>query len=301
MEANSHRRYKLSDDTALRLGLKLNENKRYRINKFQEQLLLTGFKQPKILIYDIETSRAVVKTWWSGKQYVNGDQIIREPKIITIAWKWFGTDEVYVDHWSMDKHCDKAMLERFLRDYNLADMIIGQNNDRFDNRWINGRALKYDLDVNTQVRSLDLMKENKRLFRVPGYSMKFINKYLGIKGKLEHEGIKMWDMIEDGSLDEQKEYMQKMIDYNRQDIIATEEMYLRIRKYIGTPTHIGKFMGGSKYDCPTCGSTHVEPKRITYTSAGTLQHIMHCTECESHHKISNRTYLDWLEDNKCFS
>ena len=95
--------------------------------------------------------------------------------------------------------------------------------------------------------------------------------------------------------------MQKMLDYNRQDIVATEEMYLRFRKYIGTPTHIGRLTGGSTYDCPSCGSENVEHKRITYTAAGTLQHIMRCTDCGTEYKISNRTYLNWLEDNRDFS
>jgi hypothetical protein len=40
-------------------------------------------------------------------------------------------------------------------------MVIGQNNDRFDNRWVNARAMKYDLEVNTFVRSFDIMKELK--------------------------------------------------------------------------------------------------------------------------------------------
>lgn len=299
MRKNKHCRYRLSDETAKRLGLEINEGKRYRLSKHQELEFLEGKNNPRILIYDIETSRMLVKTWWTGKRYVGADQIVREPKIITISWKWFGTDEVYHVAWDKD-HNDKALLKTFLKEYNRADMIIGQNNDKFDNRWVNARALKHRLNVNTLVRSLDLMKQAKKHFRLPGYGMKFMTKYMGVETKMEHEGIKMWDMIEDGTPDEQAEYLKKMIDYNVQDIVATEQMYLAFRQYIGTASHIGMFSGGDKCDCPSCGSDDVEHSRTTYTAAGTLQHIMRCGNCGTEYKISNRTYLNFLESERVY-
>ena len=152
----------------------------------------------KILVYDIETSRAEFKLFWTGKQYVPVSSMTKEPKIISISWKWLGKDKVH--HLTWDKnHCDKAMLESFLKEYNKADLVIGQNNDRFDNRWVNARASKFDLEVNTLVKSFDIMKQNKKMFRLPSYSMKFMCEYYGVPQKLEHEGKKMWDMIEDGS------------------------------------------------------------------------------------------------------
>jgi DNA polymerase elongation subunit (family B) len=300
MKENIVRRYRLSDETALSLGLELNKSKRYRVDEFQEKRLILGRRLPKVMIYDIETSRATFKGWWTGKQFVGSHQIVEEPKIISIAWKWLGTDEVKWLTWDKN-HSDKQMLKEFLREYNNADIIIGQNNNKFDNRWINARALKYNLDVNTLVRSLDLMKESKRVFRLPGYSMKFITDYTDIPTKMEHEGIKMWEMIEDGTLEQQDEYLAKMVDYNVQDIIATEAMYFRLRKYIRPIAHMAKLMGGDKYDCPHCGSESVEHKRTTYTAAGTLQHIMGCSKCGGEYKISNRTYLNWVEDSRAFS
>ena len=299
MEKNKRRRYRLSDETAECLGLQLNKNRRYRLSVSQELEFVNGKSGPRILIYDIETSRMLAKTWWTGKQYVGSNQVVREPKIITIAWKWFGTDEVKYVSWDKN-HDDKELLKKFLHEYNRADLVIGQNNDKFDNRWINARALKHRLDVNMLVRSLDLMKQAKKHFRLPGYSMKFMTEFMGVETKMEHEGIKMWDMIEDGTKEEQAEYMQKMIDYNVQDIVATEQMYLMFRKYIGTVTHLGMFSGGDKSDCPSCASDDVEHRRVTYTAAGTLQHIMRCKDCGTEYKVSNRTYLNFLESERIY-
>lgn len=248
----------------------------------------------KILIYDIETTRVKAWVWWSGKQFVSGDSLIDEPKIITIAYKWLGEDDITVLTWD-EKSSDKQLLEKFLKVYNSADMVIGQNNDRFDNRWVNARAMKYGLDVNTFVRSFDIMRETKRLFRLPSYSMKYITNYLGIQTKLEHEGIKMWEKIQTGTPEEQKEYLQKMVEYNRQDIVATEDMYLTLRKYMGHKTHFGVLNGQERFTCPNCGGKNVSLDKTTVTPAGTVQRVMKCNDDGVVYKISNKQYMDYLE------
>ena len=248
----------------------------------------------KILVYDIETSRTTAKVWWTGKQYVNHKSLKSEPAIISISWKWLGEDKIFALTWDKN-HCDKAMLKEFLVEYNCADMIIGQNNDRFDNRWVNARAMKHNLDINTFVKSFDIMKQTKRLFRLPSYSMDYITKYLNVENKLVHEGLHMWDMIEDGSEEEQKEYLQKMIDYNIGDIVSTEAMYVRLRKYMGHKVHFGTLYGGEKWTSPSDGSRDVFMVHPTATPAGTLQYIMKSNTDGVTYKISNSTYKKYLD------
>jgi len=264
---------------------------RKKINKWAPN----GNKEVKLMIYDIETSQVEAKLWWTGKQYVNYSQLQDEPKIISIAWKWLGEDEVHTDHWDMDTHDDRGLMERFLEEYNSADMVIGQNNDRFDNRWINARALKHRLYVNTMVRSFDIMKQSKRLFRLPSYSMAFTCKYLGITLKQNHEGVHMWNMVESGTPAEQKEYMQKMLDYNIGDIISTEEMYYAMKPYMRAMMHVGALKGNGKYSCPDCGGTNLELVRTTTTPAGTIQRIMRCKDDNVEFRMSNTVYLKNLK------
>lgn len=248
----------------------------------------------KILIYDIETSRVPALVWWTGKQYVGADQLVGEPKIITIAYKWLGDDKITVITWS-NTQSDKEMLEKFLKVYNRADLVVGFNNNSFDNRWVNARAMKYGLDINTLVRSFDIMREMKRLFRLPSYSLKYITNYLGIETKLEHEGIKLWDKVQFGSEEEKKEYLQKMVDYNRQDIVATEDVYLTLRKYMGHKTHFGVLNGEEKYTCPNCGTSNVSLYKTTITPAGTVQRIMICNVDGTKYKITNKQYMKFLD------
>lgn len=250
----------------------------------------SSVETPKILIYDIETSRMQADVWWSGKQYVNGSQITSEPRIITIAWKWLGSDKVETLKWSK-KQSDKKLITKFLKEYNKADMVIGYNNDNFDNRWINARALKYDLYVNVHVKSFDIMKQSKRLFRLPSYSMNYLAKYVGVETKLQHSGLSMWEAIQYGDRKQAKKAMKLMLKYNIQDIIVTEQVFLRVNKYMVSPIHIGILKGESKSSCQMCGNTETELIKTTVTTAGTIQRIMKCKEHGHTYKISNSTYL----------
>lgn len=248
----------------------------------------------KILIYDIETSRIKANVWWTGKQYVGHQQLTEEPKIISIAWKWLGDDNVKALTWDKN-HLDKKMLEKFLEVYNSADMVIGQNNDKFDNRWVNARAMKFRLEINTYIKSFDIMKQAKRLFRLPSYSMKYLTEYLGVETKLQHEGIIMWEKIQDGTKSEQKEYLAKMVDYNKQDIVATEHMYLSLRKYMGHKVNFGALKGGEKFLCPNCGGDNINLYQTVATPAGTIQRIMVCKDDRVQFKLSNREYIKYME------
>lgn len=244
----------------------------------------------KVLIFDIETSRVRGDMWWSGKQFVNGNSLISEGKIITIAYKWLGEDKIHAVKWDKN-NCDKQLMRDFIKVYNQADMVIGYNNDRFDNKYLNARAMKFNLDIDVSIKSFDIMKQSKRLFRLPSYSMNYLAKYTGVATKLQHSGLEMWNNIQYGTKKEAKKSMKLMLKYNIQDIIVTEQVYLRVRKYMKNPIHIGVLQGKEKTTCTCCGSDTLKLYKTTTTSAGTIQHNMKCTTCSSKQKMSNRDFL----------
>lgn len=248
----------------------------------------------KIMIYDIETSRAEAKVWWTGKQFVSANQLTKLPRIISVAWKWLGEEEVHTLVWD-ENQSDESMLREFMPEYNKAHIVIGQNNNKFDNRWINARAAYHGLPANIFVRSFDIMKQAKAKFRLPSYSMKFMCEFFGVDQKLEHEGIKMWDMVEDGTPEEQDEYLEKMVIYNRGDIVSTEALYMRLRSYFNHVSHIGVLKGGERFTCPDTGSYNVELLRTTVTAAGTIQRVMVSNETGTQYKVSNKQYMNFLD------
>lgn len=247
----------------------------------------------KIMVYDIETSRIDAKVFWTHKQYVSWQQLRGEPKIISVSWKWLGDDTVHHLHWDLENNCDRQLMVDFIEEYNKADLVVGYNNDKFDNRWINARAMKYGLPVNMFVKSYDLMKRLKKFVRIPSYAMAYVAPYFGCTLKLSHEGIIMWDMIEDGTMEQKREYIQKMLDYNIGDIVTTEEIFLKLRKYLGTGINLTALDGGEKWMCPWTGSEDVHLDAVTATNAGTMQYIMRGSEGQ--YKISQREYNKFMD------
>jgi len=263
--------------------------KRLNLNQISSNI-----SNDKIMVYDIETSRITADLWWTGKQYVNYKQISSEPKIISISWKWLGDDKVHALTWDKN-HCDKAMLEKFLPEYNKALMVIGQNNNMFDNKWIKTRAAKHRIHVNRFVKSFDIYRMAKSTFRLISYSMDYMAMYLGLTPKQSHEGILMWEMVEKGTPKEQKEYLKKMVDYNVGDIVTTEELYLTLQPYFNNQTNVAVKKGLPKWACPVSGSLNVKLQNTIYSSMGTIQRILYCEESKQQFKVSNKTYQDYLQ------
>lgn len=280
-------------------GIPYTENERKKISKWVNEALENKIKvENKILIYDIETTKLLADVWWTGKQFVSHTSLRSETKIISISYKWLGSEKIECLIWDNKKKCDKELIKQFSKIYNEADFVIGINNDNFDNRLINVRALKYNLDINTHVRSLDLQREAKRLFRLPSYSMAYISKYLGFEGKYNHAGASMWEDIQYGNKEKSEKALKEMVKYNDQDVLTTEQIYLYFRKYIKSVMHIGVLNNTQKYCCPTCGSNNVSLYKTTVTPAGTIQHIMQCKKDEIKYKINNSTYLKYLNDKR---
>lgn len=289
-------RKEIQKEIANRFGINIRTVRKWA-NKLEIGLMGKNIVDPsKILIYDIETPRLRAEVWWSGKQFVNGKDIIDEPKIISISWKWLGEDHVHSAHWDLESQDDRDMMELFLSDYNEADLVVGVNNNNFDNRWVNLRALKHGLDVNTFVRSLDIQKEAKRLLRLPSYSLSYMCDFFDVPFKKQtHEGLIMWHKIQYGTMEEREEYMKKMIDYNVGDILATESLYLRMLPVLDHMAHLGVMAGNPNYSCPHCGETEeIELVKTTVTKAGSIQRIMRCKIDGTKYKISNRAYLNWF-------
>ena len=251
----------------------------------------------KVMVYDIETSLVRADVWGTGKTYIRHDQLVDGPegetRIISIAWKYVGEDEVY--HLEWDDGCDKEMLREFITYYNRCEMVIGQNNDFFDNKIVQSRAAKHKFFVNRYVKSFDIYKKSKKVFKLPSYSMKYMAEYFGLTQKLSHEGIIMWKMIQYGNPEQKAKYLKKMVEYNVGDIVTTEELYMTLKPYFGTVYHKGVREGSPKWSCPVSGSLNVELYNTLYTESGTVQRILWCPESNHQFKVSNLTYRKFLE------
>ena len=86
-----------------------------------------------------------------------------------------------------------------------------------------------------------------------------------------------------------------MVDYNVGDIISTEALYYRLRKYYGHKIHLGVSNGEPKWTSPDNGSYNVELFKTSVTPMGTIQRFMRSKDTGVQYRISNKLYMDFID------
>ena len=249
---NKHKRYRMSDHTARKLGITPTKAMRYTLNKEQLKAYMNlDMEQPvRRLFFDIETSPMIVYSWRIGyKINLNYENVIENWKIICISYKWEHEDKVRNLVWDKDQ-CDKQMLIDFIKIANTADELVAHNGDRFDIKKVRTRCIYHRIPMFPKYRSLDTLKKSRGSFDFPSNRLDVIARYLGIGAKLEHEGFPMWVKCMQG--DEQA--LKDMLKYCDMDIIVLEDVFLTIQNYIKPNTHAGVHAGNLKHSCPICGN-----------------------------------------------
>lgn len=290
---NKVRRYRMNPTTARQLGLEPNNSNRYRLNKKQEAKYLNLDLQPvKRLFFDIEMSRMEfnLKDWnvkWDRK--LSYDDVVKESEIICISYKWENEDKIHTLDWG-DNMSDKELLKQFIPILESADQAIGHNGDRYDIKKIRTRAIYHRLPMAAKLRTLDTLKKSKSGFSFPNNRLDTIAKFLGVGAKIDHEGIKMWDKVENGD----KKALKEMIEYCEMDVQVLEDVYTVMESYITQNLHAGTLNGGRKCDCPSCGSEDVEYTKLIVTSLGTPKRLFTCKTCLHKYETSNAAFRKFL-------
>ena len=257
-----------------------------------KQRLLKQFK-PKRLFYDIETSYNIVKSWRVGYNLsITPEDIIHERAIITIAYKWEEDEEVTVLTWN--KGCDKDLVKQFVDIMAEADELVGHNVDRFDTKFIMGRALKHGISVLPKYQSTDTLKLAKKHFMLNSNKLDYIAQYLGIGHKVRHRGMEMWDDI---ILRNDPKALEEMCEYNVHDVFLTEQVYHKLMEYSLPKVNHASKQTGDKHTCPQCGSNHAELHKTYISSSGTKTRLMNCLNCSTNFTINNTNYTKFYERN----
>ena len=245
----------------------------------------------KRLFFDIETSYYLVPTFQFWKVNINPDNILREKKIICIAYKWQYEDKVHVLKWDENQD-DTKLIKDFIQVIKDADELIAHNGDKFDIKELRTRAILTGNLMFPIYRTLDTLKKSRQYFRFPSNKLDYMGKVLNVGRKLDHEGMKLWiDICEHKN----KASLKKMIDYCIQDVAVLEDVYFAMSPYIYHNTNMAVLKGGEKWHCPECASQNVQLSHTDATAMGYIKRHMKCNSCRKFYKISNRSYIRMLE------
>lgn len=239
----------------------------------------------KRLYFDIETSPNIVYSWRTGYNLtITPESIIEERKIICIAWKWEGEDEVYALNWD-EMQSDKQMLEQFLVVLGKSDEVVAHNGDRFDIKWLRTRCYFHEIPMFPDYKSFDTLKKARSKFNFNSNKLDYISKFSGSDGKIS-TNYKLWIDVMGGD----DEALNQMVEYCKKDVLELEKVFLKMNNYVTNNTNHAVLRGKDKSTCPECGGEGELFKMIS-TPMGTKQVVMKCS-CGKAYKISFKQYAD---------
>lgn len=192
-------------------------------------------KDLKILVFDIETMYMILRGWGLRDQNFSPGQIEEDGFPISWAAKWLGDPPSKVMYMDQSK-CknlknNKKLIDKISKLLDQADIVVSQNGVRFDSKKINDSIEFWDLESPSSYRHHDLLKIAKRYFNLPSYKLEYMaNRFNKKYKKLKHKkypGQELWDECRAGNQDAWRE----MKKYNIHDVLATEELYNRFKKW----------------------------------------------------------------------
>lgn len=234
-------------------------------------------KEPRILLYDIETSYTIGAVWGLYEQ--NVAKVLREPYILTVAWKWLGEKETHVlglpdfKEYKKNKRSDKYIVQEMWKLFDEADVIIAHNGNSFDQKWTYARFVVNGMIPPSPSKYVDTKVIAKSKFRFNSNKLDSIGEYFGIGRKIKTD-IDLWiDCVEnDDSL-----AWSRMKRYNKMDVTLLERVYLKLLPYITNHPNYNVYTGET-HSCPNCGSCDLQ-KRGFYRTRTTQKQQYQCKGC----------------------
>lgn len=257
-------------------------------------------RTPKVVFYDIETCLLLSRCFSLGKQVLRHGQLLTgyfyRTHIISITYQVNDDEPVFL-HWGESEKDERIMINKFDKVIKSADIVIGKNNNRFDDKLINTERMIHDMDgiPDWLSKSDDLEKQIRKHFRLPSFSLDYLSHLLGLGGKISME-FKDWVDLQDyrmyqlapkstdlltlitgRSITDIKKAgeaaLNKMAKYNPKDVTDTKAVWDYCMKHF-----IPKFNRATyhqTFTCRTCGSRELT-KNGTRSSGKTLYQRWHC-------------------------
>ena len=125
---------------------------------------------------------------------------------------------------------EKQMLVPMWKLMDQADIIIGQNSNSFDIKKLNAKFLEYKMGAPSEYRKIDTMRMAGKHFSFVSRKLEYMSKKFCKIKKLTHgkfPGQELWNACKRGN----KQAWIEMQRYNKQDVLATEELFIVLAEF----------------------------------------------------------------------
>lgn len=234
--------------------------------------------QPKILIFDIETTANLTFTWGVGKSYLSPDSIAKERQVICIGYKWLGEKKTHVLEFDQNKYdmnkydddADKAILKAFSKVYAEADLAVAHNGANFDVGRLRARIVKHGLKDLAPTLIDDTYLKNRGI-KFNAHRLDYLGNFLGL-GRKTSTSFQLWKDVMFGS----KKALKEMSSYCKDDVILLEKIYLKLLPYM--KSGLNRAIVGCPVGCPSCGADSLQKRGFSYSTVGKKQRFQ-CKDC----------------------
>lgn len=234
-------------------------------------------RNPRILLWDIETSHNIVASFQLRDEYTPHTNILQERFVICAAWKWLDEKKVHTvsilddpKRFKKDVADDYYVVKTLHQVLSEADVIIAHNGDAFDLKFVQARMLFHDLPALPPITSIDTYKVAKSRFMFNANRLDYLGKFLGFGGK-KNTPTGLWLDVLKGD----KKAIKTMVDYNKRDVTLLENIFLKLRPYV--QNHINRELFG-QVGCPRCGSKKVQSRGFHRAITKTYRRFQ-CNSC----------------------
>ena len=271
-------------EIAQKLGCSRRSVRRYA-GKWEERIRNRSVRLPnmqtpevaKILLFDIETAPMEVYTWSLYPKFINHDHVIKDWSMLSWSAKWLFSDTMLSQTVSPEEakaREDSSILQGIWKLLDECDIAIAHNGDKFDVKKINTKFILNGMNPPMPYRVIDTLKVARSCFSFASNSLDYLMQQLSDSGKMETGGFKLWKRCMAGDA----EALQLMVDYNRQDVLILEELYLLVRPWVKSHPNVGLYIDTEETVCTNCGNTDLHWGGYYHTPAGRYQ-AFRCHGC----------------------
>lgn len=233
---------------------------------------------PRILLFDLESTPSIVAAFKRWKVNIGSESVIREGgHLLSACYKFLGdskiTKQVLTPKEAKEGN-DARIVAQLYEVVEQADILVAHNCNAFDYPLFRTRLLDNGMPPPKTVKLIDTLKIAKSL-KFNSNKLDSLGHYLNVGRKMPTEGMKLWLDCMEGD----KEALKKMVDYNEQDVILLEEVYLKLRAFDTNPVNAGQYHSDGEQHCPVCGSTDLtETGNNVYTQVSQFEEVV-CGDC----------------------
>lgn len=239
----------------------------------------------KVLVLDIETAPMLANVWGLFDQNISLEQVKKDWHVLSWAAKWLDSKQVMYQDQRNAKNIedDKKILEGIWKLLDEADVVITQNGKAFDIKKLNARFVLNGMQPPSSFKQIDTKVLAGRHFGFTSKKLQYMSDKLCTKyKKLTHKkfpGFSLWTACLAGN----KAAWREMEQYNKFDVLSTEELYYKLIPWDST-IDFSIYNPNKKMIC-SCGSTRFKENGHSYMSSGVYKRYK-CLECGKEPKVS---------------